>query len=616
MIQDTLQRQGVRQTTETGQPPAIELGLEQAGSLNDVLALLDQPGVRKGIGLFGPSGSGKTTLLAVLARDAVRGPRTPQHRKVVCAVVNAAKLPSDLEPWQRLVFATLDKLAQQPGAPRTVTDLGAELQELVLHEANHDESATLAAAAFAHHFRAAFAGLVNSSVSLSNATFVVAIDHLDKTSAGKAAELLEAARYFLNAQNCATLICADEPTLHQLLDDDGQAALYKWMTARVDLPSRPAVNAPAATAPITGSPPNAAAPQRPPQRAPTPRPIASDLPQPCVQILTDALGSDRYAIERAGDYWRSATRALARRSADGYRINISGPLIAKLCALRLLSPALFDAARFDVPLLTTLERRARSSSMTEASDSWTETMMADPRLDALFRTAPSFIGVETRDLATALRLVNSDPLEGERTRPVAPSAPEVRLVGATGAALSPSVASAPARATPAPTPAPKPGSRREIAPTIAPAVMPATVWTIVSVAASAFIVDRLAKLLAQANGTMLGGVIRLEPAPVQNLLNSGLAIGAELLGLALCGLIVLFWGANHRSRAYAAAFGLIIGGLMANLFDRLAYGSVMNFVHVGNLPVFNFAHAALLAGVCLLVIAMATRPADEPHATR
>jgi lipoprotein signal peptidase len=145
--------------------------------------------------------------------------------------------------------------------------------------------------------------------------------------------------------------------------------------------------------------------------------------------------------------------------------------------------------------------------------------------------------------------------------------------------------------------------------------MPATVWTIVSVAAAAFIVDRLAKLLAQANGTTLGGVIRLEPAAVQNLLNSGLAIGAELLGLALCGLIVLFWGANHRSRAYAAAFGLIIGGLMANLFDRLAYGSVMNFVHVGNLPVFNFAHAALLTGVFLLVIAMATRPADELHET-
>jgi lipoprotein signal peptidase len=113
-------------------------------------------------------------------------------------------------------------------------------------------------------------------------------------------------------------------------------------------------------------------------------------------------------------------------------------------------------------------------------------------------------------------------------------------------------------------------------------------------------------MLAQTSGTLVGGTIQLEPASAANLLNNGLAIGADLLGLALCVLIVLFWGANRRSAAYAVAFGLIIGGLAANLFDRVTYGAVMNLLHFGNLPIFNLAHVALLAGALVLAFAIIT----------
>jgi lipoprotein signal peptidase len=596
MIQDTLQRQrGNGATTIT----TVELANEQTQALGEVLNLLDQPASRKAIGLFGPRGSGKTTLLIELARDGVRGPRTPQHRKVVVATINAANLPRDLAPWQRLIFATLDKLAQQPGASSTINDLHAELQELVQHEQNNDESATLAAAAFAHHFRAAFAGLVHSAITLSNATFVVAIDHLDKTTSENAAQLLEATKYFLNAQNCSTLICADEAALLALLGEDGRAMLYKWMSARVDVHpfALPAASAPSQSATPRVDALRAAAP---------PRPIASDIPQPSVQIMTEALGSDRYAIERAGDYWRAAMRSLAKRNADGHHTNVNGQTIAKLCALRLLSPALFDAARFDAPLLTTLERRARSASLSDTKDEWVETMARDARLVALFKTAPSFIGVETRDLATALRLVQTGDAEATPTASAATSARNTaHVIGASAAVpTNASVTTADAAKTIA-----SPQPRRQAQP--ATVSVPAAVWTIVSVAAGAFIVDRLVKLFAQTNAAAPGSLIRLEPASVQNLLNNGLAIGAELIGLALCVLIVAFWGRQHKSGAYSAAFGLIIGGLAANLFDRIAYGSVMNMLHVGNLPVFNLAHVALLAGALLLAFAILTGKAGR-----
>lgn len=598
MIQDTLQRQRGNSATAI---TAVELANEQTQALGEVLNLLDQPASRKAIGLFGPRAGGKTTLLIELARDGVRGPRTPQHRKVVVATINAANLPRDLAPWQRLIFATLDKLAQQPGASSTVNDLHAELQELVQHEQNNDESATLAAAAFAHHFRAAFAGLVHSAITMSNATFVVAIDHLDKTTSENAAQLLEATKYFLNAQNCSTLICADEAALLTLLGEDGRATLYKWMSARVDV--RPFA-LPAAAQP---SPP--ATPRVDALRAAAPpHPIASDIPQPSVQIMTEALGSDRYAIERAGDYWRAAMRSLAKRNADGHHTNVNGPMIAKLCALRLLSPALFDAARFDAPLLTTLERRARSASASDTKDEWVETMARDARLITLFKTPPSFIGVETRDLATALRLVQTGDAEAAPASVAAPQRNAVHVIGASPAT------SATASATIAePVITSAPGSHPHLRRQTQSVSVPAAVWTIVSVAAGAFIVDRLVKLLAQTNvnGMLLGGVIHLEPASAQNLLNNGLAIGAELIGLALCILIVAFWGAQRKSGAYAAAFGLIIGGLAANLFDRIAYGSVMNMLHVGSLPVFNLAHLALLAGALLLAYAILTDKAGR-----
>lgn len=615
MIQDTLQRlrrQQLSKTSDSGSPPNIELGLEQAHALGDILAILDQPASRKAIGLFGRRGSGKTVLLTEIAQDSLRSHRTPQHRKVVCAVVNAANLPTDLAPWQRLIFATLDKLAQQPGASTTINDLRAELQELVQHEANNDDSATLAAAAFAHHLRAAFAGLVHSAITLSNTTFVVAIDHLDKTTAENATQLLEASKYFLNAQNCATLICADEPALLDNLGGDGRGTLGAWLTSRVELRREDWPTTLHVTTMHTREPIQIEA--SPVQTAS--KPASSDIPQPCMQVFAEALNNDRYAIERAGDYWRSAMRALAKRNADGYGANVTGIVIAKLCAVRVLSPGLFDAIRFDAPALVTLERRARTLHVaSEGHDEWTEALTRDPRLTALFKAPPSFIGLETRDLATALRLVQTGDSEINQVHSLMskPASSRTTILGAPASSASASLASVPSATTMSsaaptmPTAAATPRPRRESR----PVAMPSAVWSLVSIAAGAFILDRLIKMAVQSGVTLFGGMIQLQPPVNANVINNGIAIGAELLALALCALIVLFTG-RRLTGARAAGFGLILGGLAGNLFDRLVHGATMNYLHVANLPVFNLAHAALLAGViCLLYAMVANSPGSE-----
>ena len=56
----------------------------------------------------------------------------------------------------------------------------------------------------------------------------------------------------------------------------------------------------------------------------------------------------------------------------------------------------------------------------------------------------------------------------------------------------------------------------------------------------------------------------------------------------------------------AAGFGLVLGGALGNLWDRVFYGAVFDFlsVHLGNLPLFvcNFADIAISVGVLLLFL--------------
>ena len=55
------------------------------------------------------------------------------------------------------------------------------------------------------------------------------------------------------------------------------------------------------------------------------------------------------------------------------------------------------------------------------------------------------------------------------------------------------------------------------------------------------------------------------------------------------------------------AFGLLFGGVLGNLIDRIFYGFVRDFIAVRifsyNYPIFNIADAAIVIGVILLIIA-------------
>ncbi|MFN3698824.1 MAG: signal peptidase II, partial [Dictyoglomus sp.] len=46
--------------------------------------------------------------------------------------------------------------------------------------------------------------------------------------------------------------------------------------------------------------------------------------------------------------------------------------------------------------------------------------------------------------------------------------------------------------------------------------------------------------------------------------------------------------------------GLILGGLLGNLYDRVFYGYVIDFIHIKNLFVFNLADLFITVGGILV----------------
>lgn len=151
--------------------------------------------------------------------------------------------------------------------------------------------------------------------------------------------------------------------------------------------------------------------------------------------------------------------------------------------------------------------------------------------------------------------------------------------------------------------------------------------TLVTVAAATVAADVASKVAAvrylPGNPIPVGDVLTL-----RLLYNPGVAFGVggdapasliiALTGLAVLGIVIMSWRGDIRP---PAAAGLVTGGGLANLGDRLTGGSVVDMFDLGWWPVFNLADVLLLTGVGLsLLLAHRTKPdADarpESAATR
>lgn len=91
--------------------------------------------------------------------------------------------------------------------------------------------------------------------------------------------------------------------------------------------------------------------------------------------------------------------------------------------------------------------------------------------------------------------------------------------------------------------------------------------------------------------------------------NAGIAFSidlpAALIGILIPVALILVGVMAYQSRGdkiRAAGFGLILGGALANIFDRLGDGFVTDFIQIGWWPVFNVADSCITIGVLMLLL--------------
>ena len=87
---------------------------------------------------------------------------------------------------------------------------------------------------------------------------------------------------------------------------------------------------------------------------------------------------------------------------------------------------------------------------------------------------------------------------------------------------------------------------------------------------------------------------------------AGTAILTALGLLALSVVGVYFWRTSHQDALMLGSLSLILGGAIGNLLDRIAAGSVTDFIdaYVGTYHwhTFNIADSAITVGICLMAL--------------
>jgi signal peptidase II len=101
--------------------------------------------------------------------------------------------------------------------------------------------------------------------------------------------------------------------------------------------------------------------------------------------------------------------------------------------------------------------------------------------------------------------------------------------------------------------------------------------------------------------------------------NSGVAFGLAagggtglvLLTLGALAVVGILFARNPTRPWMWVAVGLLAGGALGNLADRIRAGAVTDYVAVGSWPNFNLADACITAGVLLLALAFGRESRDE-----
>ena len=157
-------------------------------------------------------------------------------------------------------------------------------------------------------------------------------------------------------------------------------------------------------------------------------------------------------------------------------------------------------------------------------------------------------------------------------------------------------------------------------------------WVALAVVALAAIgADQLTKAIVSSRLGLDESVHVVGPLSIHHVENSGIAFGLFasatsmvilLTAAAVAWMLYFFARSGSRHPTLPVALGLVIGGSVSNLVDRVRLGHVTDFLDFKFWPAFNLADTFIVVGVAVLLLALVavdhrpTRPPRVREATR
>ena len=131
------------------------------------------------------------------------------------------------------------------------------------------------------------------------------------------------------------------------------------------------------------------------------------------------------------------------------------------------------------------------------------------------------------------------------------------------------------------------------------------------VAAAAAGADQLTKVFVSSRLALGDAVEILGPFSIHHVRNTGIAFGLFagstsivilLTTVAIGALVIFFARSGRRHPLLPVAVGLVLGGSISNLVDRLRLGYVTDFLDFDYWPAFNLADTFIVVGVGILFL--------------
>ena len=145
---------------------------------------------------------------------------------------------------------------------------------------------------------------------------------------------------------------------------------------------------------------------------------------------------------------------------------------------------------------------------------------------------------------------------------------------------------------------------------------------LLAVAGTAVIADQLTKSIVSSRLPLGATVASIGPFSIHHVQNSGIAFGLfadsttaviVLTAAAVTAMLVFFARTARRHPLLPVSLGLVIGGSIANLTDRVRLGHVTDFLDFAYWPAFNLADTFIVVGVGLLFASFVASDRTSPR---